>query len=309
MKDARPKFLTFVDQLPGKVVELYERTPLVLAVMQPVRPTLIRVFQGIQRVLRERDVRRRGRGEAMSSRQDLEFLFGMLRVVDPGLPMIRLGGDGDGGYVLPDDLDGLAACFSPGVSSVADFDLSLAEKGVPSFMADASVSGVPVHHPLFDFEATFVGTEDADGWTRLDSWMGRKAPDTGDMLLQMDIEGSEWSVLRSTDRATLRRFRMIILELHDMQRICLRNGLDEVRQVVGGLLEDFEMVHLHANNHELPVRYLGYEIPPVLEATLLRKDRVRATTPVAALPHPLDVANNRFMPEIVLEPYWYASTQ
>ena len=164
-------------------------------------------------------------------------------------------------------------------------------------------------HPLFDFEATFVGTTDGPGWTRLDSWLSRKAPETGDLLLQMDIEGSEWAVLLATDEAVLRRFRIVILELHDVQRICLKSGLEEVRRALGGLLEDFEIVHLHANNNEKPVRHRGYEIPPVLEMTLLRKDRARRTTPVAALPHPLDVPNNEFMPEIVLEPYWYASTQ
>ena len=306
--DSRPTFLTFVDQLPEKVVRLYQRTPVVMTVMQPVRPKLINVFQSTQRALRERDVRRRGRAEATSSREDLESFFRMLSVVDPGLPMIRLGGDGEGGYVLPDDLDDLAACFSPGVSTVADFDLSLAERGVPSFMADASVSGSPVDHPLFDFEATFVGTEDGDGWTRLDSWLSRKAPETGDLLLQMDIEGSEWPVLMATEQAVLRRFRIVILELHDVHRICLKSGLEEVGHTLGRLLEDFEMVHLHANNNEKPVRHLGYEIPPVLEMTLLRKDRVRRSTPVKALPHPLDVPNNEFMPEIELAPYWYAST-
>lgn len=301
-------FLKSVDQLPGKVVRLYQRAPVVLTVMRPVRPTLIGAYQRTQRALRERDVRRRGRAEAMSSREDLESFFGMLDAIDPGVPMIRLGGDGDGGYVLPDDLDGLAACISPGVSTVADFDLSLAERGIPSFMADASVPGAPVEHPLFDFEPTFVGIEDREGWTRLDSWLSRKAPATGDLLLQMDIEGAEWSVLSDADHAVLRRFRIVVLELHDVHKICLRSGLEEVGHALGRLLEDFEMVHLHANNNEMPVRYHGFDIPPVLEMTLLRKDRVRRRTPVAALPHPLDVPNNAFMPEIVLGPYWYAST-
>lgn len=309
IENSRPRFLTFVDELPGKVVGLTQRSPLVMSVLRPARPALVTLFQSAQRALRERDLRRRGRVEAVSSREDLETFFRMLSLIDPGLPMIRLGGDIDGGYVLPDDLEDLAACFSPGVSTVADFDLSMAERGVPSFMADASVDSSPVDHPLFDFEATFVGTEDGPGWTRLDSWLTRKAPETGDLLLQMDIEGSEWPVLTATDRAVMRRFRLIILELHDVQRICLKSGLEEVKLALGRLLEDFEMVHLHANNNEKPVRHLGYELPPVLEMTLLRKDRVHRATPVATLPHPLDVPNVAFMPEIVLAPYWYAQAQ
>jgi hypothetical protein len=36
--------------------------------------------------------------------------------------LIRLGGNGDGGYLVPDDLDGLDYCFSPGVSITANFE-------------------------------------------------------------------------------------------------------------------------------------------------------------------------------------------
>ena len=298
--------LRYLDQLPDRFVKFHQRTPFVLAILRPVRPVLIKAFQSIQRWLKERDIRRRSRVEEMSSREQLEEFFGSLHAYDPGLPMIRLGGQGDGGYVVPDDLDGLAACISPGVSTVADFELALAERGVPSFMADASVEAAPADHPLFDFEPTFVGTEDAPGWTTLESWLRRKAPDTGDLLLQMDIEGAEWPVLGAVDRATLLRFRIIVLELHDVHKVFLRRGLDEVGQVLKKLLDDFEMVHVHANNNLQPVRRHGYEVPPVLEMSLLRKDRVRRRTPVDKLPHPLDVRNNAFVPELVLAPYWYA---
>jgi hypothetical protein len=298
--------LRYLDQLPDRFVKLQQRTPVVHTILRPVRPVLIKTHQRTQRWLKERDIRRRGRVEELSSREQLEEFFGILLAYDPGLPMIRLGGEGDGGYVLPDDLDGLAACISPGVSTVADFELAMADRGVPSFMADASVESAPADHPLFDFEPTFVGTQDAPGWTTLESWMRRKAPDTGDLLLQMDIEGSEWPVLQSVDRATLLRFRIIVLELHDVHKVFLRSGLDEVRQVLGRLLDDFEMVHVHANNNLQPVRRHGYEVPPVVEMTLLRKDRVRHRTPVDSLPHPLDVPNNAHVPELVLAPYWYA---
>src|SRR3954463_7181162 len=54
-------------------------------------------------------------------------------------PLIRVGGAGDGGYLLPDDLDGIAACFSPGVSNQATFEEDLLARGIPCFQADASV--------------------------------------------------------------------------------------------------------------------------------------------------------------------------
>ena len=37
--------------------------------------------------------------------------------------LIRMGGDGDGGYLVPNDLEGIDVCFSPGVSEIANFEL------------------------------------------------------------------------------------------------------------------------------------------------------------------------------------------
>lgn len=33
------------------------------------------------------------------------------------VPLVRIGGDWDGAYLVPDDLAGVAACFSPGVNN------------------------------------------------------------------------------------------------------------------------------------------------------------------------------------------------
>jgi hypothetical protein len=56
--------------------------------------------------------------------------------------LIRIGGDGDGAYLLPNVLDGLAACFSPGVADVSTFETEFPDRfGIPSYLCDASVTG------------------------------------------------------------------------------------------------------------------------------------------------------------------------
>jgi hypothetical protein len=42
-----------------------------------------------------------------------------LAPIDTGIPLDRVGGDGDGGYLIPRDTEGVVALFSPGVSTVA----------------------------------------------------------------------------------------------------------------------------------------------------------------------------------------------
>ena len=45
-----------------------------------------------------------------------------LRPVTTEHELIRIGADADGGYLVPNDLSGLTACFSPGVDDIASFE-------------------------------------------------------------------------------------------------------------------------------------------------------------------------------------------
>ena len=228
-----------------------------------------------------------------------------VRPVDVGLPLVRIGGEGDGGYLVPDDLDGVRSCFSPGVSNVADFEAALAARGVRCFLADASVSGAPVQNALFDFEKKYLGSTNDDQTTTLASWIARKAPDDADMILQMDIEGAEYAVILESSPETLRRFRILVVEFHDLHRIGDKLGHQLIKLCFEKLLADFDVVHIHPNNCERAVRLHGFEVPPVMEITFIRKDRGGARAPIKALPHALDRKNIARKADIRLQPSWY----
>jgi hypothetical protein len=83
---------------------------------------------------------------------DVLDLIARLRPQDCGKDLIRIGGDGDGGYLLPDDLQGIQHCFSPGVGAVADFESHLASLNIRSFLADYSVDSLPTERPEFVFD-------------------------------------------------------------------------------------------------------------------------------------------------------------
>lgn len=218
-------------------------------------------------------------------------------------PLIRIGGDGDGGYLVPDCLDGIVACFSPGVAQTCGFELDLAGRGMKSYMADLSVDGPPVPHPLFGFEKKFLGTVDDDRFTRLQSWMTRHEPAGGDLLLQMDIEGAEYAVVLDTPAEALRRFRIVVLELHAFDQIFVASAFEFYMQAMGKLLADFEVVHAHPNNCSRLRSNGVYEVPRVLEVTFLRRDYV-VVDPGRTLsfPHPLDKPNIAGRADLVLPP-------
>jgi hypothetical protein len=219
--------------------------------------------------------------------------------------MVRLGGGGDGGYVIPDDLQGIDACYSPGVAANASFELDMASRGIPCYLTDYSVDGPPFEHPSFHFIKKFLGTQTKDEFITLDDWLQLTGGRGQDYLLQMDIEGAEYDVLATTSDHVLNRFRIIIVEFHDLHIMIERSGLHLIENVFARLLNNFTIVHLHANNHVRVNRYLDFLIPEVMEFTFLRNDRIRTTSKINALPHPLDRPNNPDLPELILPNYWY----
>jgi hypothetical protein len=57
----------------------------------------------------------------------LEFLLSV-KPIKTNHTLIRLGGETDGGYLIPNDIENIDKCFSPGVSEVANFENDLTKK-------------------------------------------------------------------------------------------------------------------------------------------------------------------------------------
>lgn len=222
----------------------------------------------------------------------MERLADVLAPRAVGVELIRCGEAGDGGYILPDDLDGLAACFSPGVDRIATFETAMIARGLPCFLADASVEAAPISGPLVHFEKLFLGPVTRPGFITLDDWVKRHAPPKGDLILQMDIEGAEYDVLATASVATLSRFRVIVIELHRTHLALRARHYPRIMAALQQLATHFVPVHLHPNNARPFVRFGDYVVPRTLEVTYLRRDRIRsAPAPVAVMPHPLDQTN------------------
>ncbi len=234
----------------------------------------------------------------------LDFLS-EVRPVTTNHPLIRVGGEADGGYLIPDDLAGVDTCFSPGVAQTSDFESQLASRGIRCFMADYSVDKTPVSHPLFHFEKRFLGPKNDAVFMTLENWVNRNAPASNDMILQMDIEGAEYGVILESDSSILKRFRIIIVEFHNLEDMWQDRGYQLMRYTFLKLLKDFDIVHIHPNNKVKPLVGQGLGFPPRLEVTFLRKDRVAQRTPTTRFPHPLDRKNIPSLPDHPLPPCWF----
>jgi hypothetical protein len=220
--------------------------------------------------------------------------------------MIRVGSPVDGGYVAPDDFEGITTAVSPGVSTEVSFDLMLAERGIEIYMADASVPAPPVQNPRFHFHKKFLDVfEDHDNM-RMDTLCASIDPaHAGDRILQMDIEGAEYRVLLDASDETLKSFRIMLIEFHDLDRMFAAFPMRMIKATFDKLLRFHDIVHIHPNNVSGPRVRGDIEIPPVMEFTLYRKDRsVVVPGQKLAFPHPLDQDNLPHLPGYALPDCW-----
>lgn len=242
-----------------------------------------------------------------TSNKTLKAFFANLRENSAQVNLVRIGGDGDGGYLVPDDLNNVRFCMSPGVANSSSFEFQLAsDYNMTCCLADFSVDAPAIHHPRFHFTKKFISSYNDDQNIRLTDWVQASEDryGKGDLLLQMDVEGAEYPVLQEVSEKTLAKFRTIIIEFHYIDRIFDRNEFALIKQVFDKLLKQFYIVHIHPNNSGHVSARNGIEVPTVLEFTFFRRDLVADSSPLSFEPHPLDQQNSKGRPDLVLPFCW-----
>ena len=232
----------------------------------------------------------------------VEELMKDLRPLQTQHPLVRIGSEGDGGYLLPDCLDDITGVISPGVGDSSSFETFFADRGVPCVLIDGTVNAPSQAHPAFKFVKKMLAP-DAKGTESLtlDDAVEILNLETGNLILQMDIEGGEWEVLRQVPLSTLRKFKILVVEFHEFdKRVKDAARVQQVKEAVQRLTHLFVPVHIHVNNCCRPraMRAKGLrglfqsvEMARVFEATFLRKTDAIESGDRSPVPHPLDENN------------------
>jgi hypothetical protein len=235
-----------------------------------------------------------------------------IKVFEMDLNKIRVGSKHDGGYVVMRQLcETTPAVYSFGVGEDIEFELDFDSR----FSANTFMLFDPFVFPgrrPDNFE--FVRTGIDPGYHML-----RSAPDGS--LLKIDVEWNEWEALYSNlDARTLSRFSQLVVEFHVIHAetpswltTYFYSLYDTVLGTVNKRLfwkykivmekmnEIFYCSHIHANNSLPVVKLGGYQFPPLMEMTFVRKDlvkRAHLTTTRFPVPH-LDAPNKTDRPDII----------
>ena len=241
----------------------------------------------------------------MTDKKKLQSLIQSLCPMTIGKDLIRLGPKGDGGYLVPNDLEGIEACFSPGVCEVSDFEKDCADIGMKVFMADKSVDKPATTHDLFHFIKKYVGVTTNDDFITIDNWVSESLPNSqSDLLLQIDIEGYEYEVFLAMSDSLMHRYRIIVAEFHDLDQLWNRPFFQLASRAFEKILQTHTCVHIHPNNITPCLNKGGVSIPTTMEFTFIRKDRIKNAKPAIKFPHPLD-SDNAKMAHFALPNCWY----
>ncbi len=218
---------------------------------------------------------------------------------------VRIGGDADGGYVMPSVARKSNAVISIGIGDQVSFDVELANLGATVLQFDHTIPGQPMAHDNFRFHKQGWGPRDGGSLLSLRSmmigidWAAARHP-----ILKFDTEGAEWDALEATDGDDLARFELIAGEFHGFHNLVHRGVYERIRSVLKKITHSHHPVHLHANNATGIQLIQGVPVPPLLEITFLRKDAAvfggHSNEPI---PGPLDRPNMSDRPDLCLRPF------
>ena len=248
-----------------------------------------------------------GRIKAMEEIQYVERIRSKFRVKDvlgKGNGFLRVGQLNDGGYVMWDDFDGVRVAYSVGIERDVSWDIDMAKRGIQVYQYDHTIDSPPEICSNFHFSKkglTGIWRSEHPEMETLPRLIAQNGHSRErNMVLKMDIEGSERSVLREIDINTLRQFSQIVIEFHDLCNSKFENdlifGLDKLNAT-------HQLVYVHGNNHRTVAVRGGKVLPDVLETTYLRRDDYQFKSSSQCFPTSLDFPNAKGKADILLG-YW-----
>jgi hypothetical protein len=244
--------------------------------------------------------------KSQTSEVQIHTLVKLLQPHKTNIDLIRLGPEGDGGYLIPDDLIEITSCFSPGVGTISGFEEDCLKRGIEVFCADKSVENKPIPQQNLHFLDKFIGGENNSDFITLEKWIKDSLIEHNtDLLLQMDIEGFEYDALEIVPDFLFNRFRIMVIEFHFLDLLIDKSFYYKAEIVFKKLLKNHICVHLHPNNCCGNIDLYSFSVPRIMEFTFFRKSRCTQFCPAHEYPHKLDF-NNTQKADLPLPECWYS---
>lgn len=211
----------------------------------------------------------------------------------------RLGEEHDGGYVMctdPSAFTGVSAAFSFGINGRDGWGSAVSSRlgGLAVFQFDCfdnrrpectSANGkcdlrfndVCLADGSDQSAQALAVSNETKVFTSLHKILKTYAPTKsenapgGDLVVKIDVEGSEWGALTKANLTDLKRIRQLVIEFHTLSDVASH---DRYSQALRRILDaGFAVAHLHGNNYS-PLDLFGdgaFTLPDVVEVTFVNQ--------------------------------------
>ena len=191
----------------------------------------------------------------------------------PKMPLVRIGQNSDGGYVIAPIFDS-KICVNLGVGFEISADLALLDNGFKIYAFDGTVPNPLPEQNSYLFTQKNIGyASEYEKLTTLEEIF--KEPEvinTCDLIL-MDIEGHEHFVMKN-EMDYLTRSTQLVIEFHGLELLADKDFALGLNTALEKLSQTHYPIHVHANNAGGSIPVGGGSWPTILEVTFLQKNSV-----------------------------------
>jgi glycosyltransferase involved in cell wall biosynthesis len=198
-----------------------------------------------------------------------------LRVYNINKSKIRIGSEGDGGYVFVDGLE--YDCFiSCGISNDINFEKQFCVKypNIPCYAYDGTIDKLPEDIPQINFIKKNITYYNSDTTTNLIDLLDKY----DNIFIKMDIETYEYRWIQSLSEKHLNKIKQLVIEFHYPFTYVVFKDLDlplDVKDKLGvieKITKTHTLIHFHPNNAGPTDYYNNIYVPFLFECTYIRND-------------------------------------
>lgn len=222
-----------------------------------------------------------------------------------GKEKIRFGDNNDGGYVsiepeIKKNNDGIAYSF--GISTSDPWSMEMVKRGYNVFQYDGTIENSPDNHPMIHFNKFMItgSSKPKQNEKNFKQILEDHGHQGKNIILNIDIEGSEWDFFDSLTKEEILQFEQIIVEFHGFYPE--EDEITKRIKILEKINKTHQCIHLHGNNCA-PITILKELrlLPAVMEVSYIRKDpKYKFIECVDAFPGNLDTPNTPFLPDIYI---------
>tara|TARA_S200000501_G_C20761514_1_gene716358 strand:- start:40 stop:888 length:849 start_codon:yes stop_codon:yes gene_type:complete len=269
-------------------------------------------------------------------------LLNLIRPVQLPIEYTRVGGKGDGGYIIPEDyFKKVDNVISAGVGGDDSFDLDCANKNLKVFQFDPSITESPTKNPNITFypipfgsyQENFennAGFETIKNNTSLKTYLKKYSLKDGyyvfnldhilwltklqdkQILFKCDVEGSEWVGFALSSELAYRKISILVVEFHGFFGNADESGYKLGMQALLKISKFLYPVIVQVNNAFGSDRsfnvFSGIPIPTTFEITFVNKnyiDGIKDPKYQIGTHHKLADSNNVNEDLILWNPNWF----